>query len=122
MEWLEHSEHIFGNLVNLGVFILELCSFLCIVIGFIQVVKLVIAIKRRHHIRFPFIEVRLRFGIWLSLALEFQLAADILLTTSKTNLQSIANLASIAVIRTFLNYFLNKELEEEIKWKEKNQE
>jgi uncharacterized membrane protein len=122
MEWLEHSENIFGDLVKFGEFILELCSFLCIAIGFIQLIRLVISIKGRRNIRFPFIEVRLRFGLWLSLALEFQLAADILLTTLETNLQSLAKLGSIAVIRTFLNYFLNKELQEEIEWKEKNQE
>jgi uncharacterized membrane protein len=122
MEWLEHSEHIFGDLVNLGKFILELCSFVCITIGFIQVIRLVISIKRRRHIRFPLLEVRVRFGLWLSLALEFQLAADILLITVQTNLESLAKLASIAVIRTFLNYFLNKELEEEIEWKEKHQQ
>ncbi len=122
MEWLEHWEHIFGNLVASVKFILEFCSFLCIVIGFIQVIRLAISLKRRRNILFPFIEVRLRFGLWLSLALEFQLAADILLTTVSVNLKSLASLGAIAIIRTFLNYFLNQELEKAIEFKEKNRE
>ncbi len=122
MEWLEHWEHIFGNLVASVKFFLEFCSFLCIVIGLIQVIRLAISLKGRRNILFPFIEVRLRFGLWLSLALEFQLAADILLTTVSVNLESLASLGAIAIIRTFLNYFLNQELEKAIEFKEKNRE
>jgi uncharacterized membrane protein len=51
--------------------------------------------------------------MWLALALEFQLAADILSTTVSPSLEALARLAIIAVIRTFLNYFLTKELEAE---------
>jgi uncharacterized membrane protein len=39
------------------------------------------------------------------------LAADILATTVDPDLDSLIKLAIIAVIRTFLNYFLTKELE-----------
>lgn len=122
MEWLENWEHIFGNLVASVKFILEFCSFLCIVIGFIQVIRLGVSLKRRRNILSPFLEVRLRFGLWLSLALEFQLAADILLTTVSVNLESLARLGAIAIVRTLLNYFLNQELEKEIEFKEKNRE
>jgi len=55
----------------------------------------------------------LTFGLWLALALEFQLAADILSTTVSPSFEALGKLALIAVIRTFLNYFLNKELETE---------
>jgi uncharacterized membrane protein len=51
--------------------------------------------------------------MWLALALEFQLAADILSTTISPSLEALGKLAIIAVIRTFLNYFLTKELETE---------
>ena len=47
----------------------------------------------------------------LATALEFQLAADILATTVDLDLDSLIKLAIIAVIRTFVNYFLTKELE-----------
>jgi len=62
---------------------------------------------------FEFSEIRLTFGLWLALALEFQLAADILSTTVSPSFEALGKLALIAVIRTFLNYFLNKELETE---------
>ena len=52
--------------------------------------------------------------MWLSLALEFQLGADIVGTTVAPSLQALGNLALIAIIRTFLNYFLSKELEAEL--------
>ncbi|MBG5898543.1 DUF1622 domain-containing protein [Providencia stuartii] len=55
------------------------------------------------------------FGRWLAMALEFQLAADILATTVDPDLDSLIKLGIIAVIRTFLNYFLAKELEHQTK-------
>ncbi|MBV8883327.1 MAG: DUF1622 domain-containing protein, partial [Chroococcidiopsidaceae cyanobacterium CP_BM_RX_35] len=61
----------------------------------------------------PFIELRLAFGTWLALALELQLGADILATTLNPSFDALAKLAIVAVVRTFLNYFLNKELQEE---------
>ena len=61
----------------------------------------------------PLPAVRLQFGSWLALALEFQLGADIVATTINPTLQSLGELGLLAVIRTFLNYFLGKELETE---------
>lgn len=58
--------------------------------------------------------MRLNFGRWLSLALEFQLAADIVNTTVAPSFEALARLAIIALIRTFLNFFLTKELAAEI--------
>jgi uncharacterized membrane protein len=52
-----------------------------------------------------------RFGVWLLLGLEFALAADIIRSAISPTWQDIGQLASIAVIRTFLNYFLEKDLE-----------
>src|SRR5215813_9927868 len=56
---------------------------------------------------------RLVFGGWLVVALEFQLAADIVGTIVSPTAQHLIELGAIAVIRTFLNYFLGKELKEE---------
>jgi uncharacterized membrane protein len=56
-------------------------------------------------------EVLLRFGVWLLLGLEFQLAADIVRTAIAPSWNDIGQLASIGVIRTFLNYFLEKDLD-----------
>ena len=55
--------------------------------------------------------MRLKFGTWLAVALEFQLGADLVATTINPTLQSLGELAILAAVRTFLNYFLAKELE-----------
>jgi uncharacterized membrane protein len=57
-------------------------------------------------------KVWLRFAGWLMLGLEFELAADIVLTAISPTWSDIGQLGSIAVIRTFLNYFLEKDLED----------
>ena len=52
-----------------------------------------------------------RFGVWLILGLEFSLAADIITSVISPTWQDIGELGAIAVIRTFLNYFLEHDLE-----------
>jgi uncharacterized membrane protein len=51
------------------------------------------------------------FGRWLVAGLTFQLAADIVDTTLAPSWGDIGKLGAIAVIRTFLNYFLNRDLD-----------
>jgi uncharacterized membrane protein len=60
-----------------------------------------------------FTSVRLSFARYLTLALELQLAADILSTSVAPTWDRIGKLAAIAVIRTALNYFLSRELKDE---------
>ena len=57
--------------------------------------------------------IRLTLARYLSLALEFQLAADILSTAISPSWDEIGKLAAIAVIRTGLNYFLAMEIKGE---------
>ena len=57
-----------------------------------------------------FREVLVRYGHWLVAGLTFQLAADIIETSIAPNWQDVGQLAAIAVIRTFLNYFLERDL------------
>jgi uncharacterized membrane protein len=56
-------------------------------------------------------DVWLSFGMWLLLGLEFELAADIVRTAISPTWTDIGQLAAIGVIRTFLNFFLEKDLE-----------
>jgi len=56
-------------------------------------------------------EIWRRFGTWLLLGLEFELAADIIGSVVSPSWKDIGELAAIAVIRTFLNYFLEHDLE-----------
>lgn len=59
------------------------------------------------------VQVRLTFARWLAVALEFELAADILNTAVTPSWSDIEKLAAIAALRTALNYFLEKEIEQE---------
>lgn len=54
----------------------------------------------------------LRYARWLVAGLTFQLAADIIETSIAPTWDDIGRLAVIAVIRTFLNYFLERDLAE----------
>lgn len=56
-------------------------------------------------------DIRLRMGRWLALGLEFELAADILRTTVTPTWNEIGQLAAIVVLRTTLNYFLQREID-----------
>ncbi len=58
--------------------------------------------ERRH--------VWLEFARWLVAGLTFQLAADIVNTSFAPTWDEIKRLGAIAVIRTFLSYFLDREL------------
>ncbi len=51
-------------------------------------------------------EIFARFGMWLLFGLQFALAADIVRSVISPTWNDIGQLAAIAVIRTFLNYFL----------------
>ena len=57
-------------------------------------------------------DVWLRYARWLIAGLTFQLAADIIETSIRTSWQSIGQLGAIALIRTFLNFFLERDLAE----------
>jgi len=55
--------------------------------------------------------IRLALGRALSLALEFQVAADILGTALDPTQQDLIILAAVVALRTLLNYFLGRELD-----------
>jgi uncharacterized membrane protein len=54
--------------------------------------------------------LRLQFGSSVAVALELLLGADVLSTAVAPSWNDIGKLAAIAVLRTALNYFLEKEL------------
>lgn len=122
MAWLSHIEEFFWAIAEIGQLLLEAIAIVCVFTGMFTTARLAIKLtRRRKTVRFPFIQVRLKFGIWLALALEFQLGADILNTTIAPSTEALIRLAVIAVIRTFLNYFLNKEIETQLEMHEKAQ-
>jgi uncharacterized membrane protein len=120
MAWLEAIETFSFALATLGETLLEFLGVLCIFVGIFATAQLAIKIlKHRKRVMLPFIQIRLKFGLWLALALEFQLGADILSTAIAPTNEALIRLSVIAVIRTFLNYFLNKEIEAQLEFRER---
>jgi len=116
MEAIEHLELLLKALAGGVRLLLEMLSVLCVITGLVAVLRqwspLSLNHRRRHR---PSTGVRLTFGSWLSMALEFQLGADIVSTTTSPTGQNLIQLAAVAVIRTFLNVFLAREIEAEQK-------
>ena len=54
----------------------------------------------------------IQYARWLVAGLTFQLAADIIETAISPDWDDIGRLAAISVIRTFVNYFLERDLAE----------
>ena len=120
MEWTHHVEEIFLHIAHIGELILEASGILCVFLGIFFTGRLALKlVRRKKKPQFPFIQIRVLFGLWLALALEFQLGADILNTATAPNNEALIRLAAIALIRTWLNYFLNKEIEEMLEVRDK---
>src|SRR4249919_3014057 len=92
---------------------LELLSVLTIFIGAVDALfRMAPALRFRRGSHGARRAAWLSLARWLLLGLEFMLAADIVRTAIAPNWNDIGMLASIAVIRTFLNYFLERDLNE----------
>lgn len=102
----ENVEHA-AALVEL---LLEAASVLCVLIGVGAAVRSGV---RRPQDGSSLRNVRLAFGAWLALALELQVGADVVATIATPTFEALGRLAATTAIRTFLNYFLAKELEAE---------
>ncbi|UIE38564.1 DUF1622 domain-containing protein [Leptodesmis sichuanensis] len=113
MEHLEHSLNFWAGTLKL---VLEGISLFCILLGLLTTLQIILIQNRRlRGSPSALANIRLNFGRWLSVALEFQLGADIANTTVAPSFEALGKLGLIAVIRTFLNYFLTRELAEEMK-------
>ncbi|WP_353674284.1 DUF1622 domain-containing protein [Synechocystis sp. LKSZ1] len=119
MELLEHLEGGLALVITLFKFLLEAIAVFCIILGIVKIGQLAITLNR-HHGPNKFSQIRLEFGMWLVMALEFQLGADILTTTLSSSFDSLGKLGIVALIRTFLNHFLTKELESQSQQKTNN--
>ena len=104
-------EEIIANLVLWLKLVIEAIGALVIGVG------MILASLRFTKGSFPpaardFIDARLTLARFLAIALEFQLGADILSTAVAPSWDAIGKLAAIAIIRTALNYFLSREMQE----------
>ena len=98
--------------IALGV---ELIGALVIAYGAIEAL-IGLFIPRKEYARVKLLHKRrqifLRFGVWLLLGLEFELAADIVRSAMSPTWTDIGQLAAIAAIRTVLNFFLERDIRE----------
>jgi uncharacterized membrane protein len=108
---MDTAEILLEEFVRILALALEFTAALCIAVGFVK--TFILLLKRRKADYSPlYNRLRLLFGGWLALALEFQLASDIVKTTVAPTYENLIQLGAVAIIRTFLNYFLSKELHE----------
>src|ERR1700727_878613 len=106
------GEHNLEDVVNVLVQVVEAAGAAIIFVGaVIAFVRFLLAAFRREGMG-PFAQVRLALGRSLVLGLECQLAADILRTAVAPSFAELAQLATVAAIRTALNFFLGLEIEE----------
>jgi uncharacterized membrane protein len=107
---MEEAVHKLAYWSNLGI---ETVAILVVLFGSVQALVSIIRVvasggdqdgmKRRH--------VWLVYARWLVAGLTFQLAADIVGTSLAGSWEEVARLAVIAVVRTLLSFFLDKEFE-----------
>ena len=97
---------------ELSIVVIDTIAFLVIVVGTVIVVvgalRAEIGAASREEKR----AVWLGYARFLVMGLTFQLAADIIETSISTSWEAIGRLAAIAVIRTFLEFFLERDVAE----------
>ena len=105
-------EEAFVQLANLLGMLVEMAAVLIVAYGsieaFIRLLGVIARPRTTHGMRKV---IWRRYGMWLVLGLEFELAADIIASVIAPTWMDIGKLGAIAVIRTFLNYFLEQDLE-----------
>lgn len=105
-------EDIFKNVAIYVALALEAISILVVAFG---------GLEAAYRSLWPLLRGRVNHGMrraawlslarWLLLGLEFMLAADVVRTAISPDWEAIGQLGAIAVIRTFLNVFLERDLE-----------
>lgn len=96
-----------------AIVIIDGMAFLFIVVGTLQAfIGTIRLVASRDHEGAHRRQLWLVYARWLVAALTFQLAADIIESSIAPTWESIGQLGAIAVIRTFLEYFLERDLGE----------
>ena len=106
-------EELLRDAVAVMVLVVEACGAAVIITGALWAFARFLWVGVRLRDTTAFVPIRLTLGRFLALGLEFQLAGDILTTAVAPTFEEIGKLAAIATIRTALNYFLRKEIEDE---------
>ena len=106
-------EELLADVVGVLVVIVEACGAAVIILGAVWAFARFAWVGLTQRTTAAFVPVRLTLGRFLALGLEFQLASDVLRTAVAPSWEELGKLAAVAAIRTALNYFLEKEIEEE---------
>jgi uncharacterized membrane protein len=105
-EWLNQLTELSAPIIDLLALILILAGTLE---AFVNGIRVMLSYPEGHYaIR----SVWMRHARWLIAGLTFQLAADIIETSIAPSWDEVGRLGAIAVIRTFLNFFLERDQRE----------
>ena len=105
---MEEALHLAAHYLAL---VLEALALIMIAIGAVEAVIGIFRAMARHTTHAAKRAVWLEFARWLIAGLTFQLAADIVHTTVAPGWDEIGRVAAIAAIRTFLTFFLDRDIE-----------
>ena len=92
--------------------IIEAIAIIILALAIVKAVKELVLRRTRMDREEKLSQVRLDLGVALGLSLEFLLAADIAATAVSPSWNAVGKLAAISAIRTFLNFFLEREVKE----------
>ncbi len=106
-------EELLQRIVADLVTVVEACGAVIIIVGAVLSFLRFVVVGLRTRDAEAFVPVRLTLGRFLALGLEFQLASDVLRTAVAPSFRELGQLAAVAAIRTALNYFLSREIEQE---------
>jgi uncharacterized membrane protein len=103
--WLIEATHVAVSVIDAIAVLIVLFG---TVIAFVSMLRLMSLPAPGHERRLIWIG----YARWLVAGLTFQLAADIIESTVVESWDAVGRLAAIAAIRTFLNYFLERDIAE----------
>lgn len=106
---IQSTAAVIANAAEWTRLILETLGGIAIALGAFTTVRQIIKVRRSGR-DVNLTAARFTLARYLALALEFQLAADVLSTAVAPEWTEIGQLAAIAAIRTGLNYYLSHEL------------
>lgn len=115
---MEALREAFANLTEATILVIDFMALLIVIFATVEAFWTAGRTIFQSH-RAQYHQIWVRFARWLVAALTFQLAADIIESALTPTWEDIGRLAAIAVIRTFLNYFLGHDLAEETEEAEK---
>ena len=92
--------------------VIEAVALIILALAIVKALRKLLSYKQRMDREEKLSQVRIELGVALGLSLEFLLAADIAATAVSPSWNAVGKLAAISAIRTFLNFFLEREVRE----------